>query len=181
MIPVGYMYKKVVSRPNWIQSDLVDDIYSVSGCISEDFCDYINYWKHNGFWFFNAPIIMEQIAQKVGLNTSTMYLFYYEILEEEFNENSKKWSKFKPESSFPTSVERPLNIRIEGYDVTTFSLGNRAECSPLSCNGLAEKLPVNRHCLFDSFDTAKQFLEAGRFDNSEAGPFRIIAVYRVES
>ena len=26
----------------------VVDIYALSGCISEHFTDYVNYWKHNG-------------------------------------------------------------------------------------------------------------------------------------
>jgi hypothetical protein len=48
MIPVGYMAKRVHKRPDWLQAPHVVDIFSVSGCISEDFADYINYWKHNG-------------------------------------------------------------------------------------------------------------------------------------
>jgi hypothetical protein len=55
------------------------------------------------------------------------------------------------------------------------------ECSPLSCNSLATGIVVNRHCLFDSFEQAVRALEAGAFDNSEPGPFRIFAVYKIES
>lgn len=58
MIPVGYLYKKVGLRPDWIKADGVRDIYSLSRCVSEDFTDYINYWKHNGYWLFDSPEIM---------------------------------------------------------------------------------------------------------------------------
>ena len=34
MRPAGYMAKKVVRRPDWLQADSVEDVYSVSGCIS---------------------------------------------------------------------------------------------------------------------------------------------------
>ena len=34
MIPVGYMFKKVVLRPDWLTSSNVNDIYSLSGCVS---------------------------------------------------------------------------------------------------------------------------------------------------
>jgi hypothetical protein len=43
--------------------------------------------------------------------------------------------------------------------------------------GPAEGLPVNRHCLFDSFEAAKDALKRGLFVNREPGPYRIIAVY----
>jgi hypothetical protein len=39
----------------------------------------------------------------------------------------------------------------------------------------------NPHCLFESFEHAKQALEAGAFDNAEPGPFRIFAVYTLGS
>jgi len=43
-------------------------------------------------------------------------------------------------------------MQLEGFDVTTFSVANSPECSPLSCNDLAADIAVNKHCLFDSFD-----------------------------
>ena len=42
------MRKKVADKPDWLETDRVEDIYSVSGCVSLDFDDWINYWKHNG-------------------------------------------------------------------------------------------------------------------------------------
>jgi hypothetical protein len=44
MIQVGYMAKRVVKRPDWLEANQVVDIYSVSNCNSKDFADYINYW-----------------------------------------------------------------------------------------------------------------------------------------
>ena len=102
------------------------------------------------------------------------------MFEEQFDEDSKKWSTFELDASFPTSVEKPASVQLEGYDVTTFSVGT-PECSSLSCNCLTAAITVNRHCLFESFEQAKQSLEAGRFDNSEPGPFRIFAIYTLGS
>jgi hypothetical protein len=177
MTPVGYMFKKVSPRPDWLNADGVDDIYSLSGCISENFTDYIEYWRHNDYWLFDSRPVMEEIAGQANLDLSSMALFSYEVFEEEFDENSKHWSTFEPEPSFPTHVEKPDEPHLAGYDVATFWAGAGPECSPLSCNGLAETVAVNRHCLFASFEQAKQSLEAGEFDNSERGPFRIFAVY----
>jgi hypothetical protein len=77
MIPVGYMYKKVEFRPDWIKTQAVFDIYSLSGCVSGNFSDYINYWKHNGYWLFNSPQVIKQIATEHGIELSGTTLFYY--------------------------------------------------------------------------------------------------------
>jgi hypothetical protein len=39
------MAKHVATHPDWLKADHVIDIYSVSNCVSDDFADYINYWK----------------------------------------------------------------------------------------------------------------------------------------
>ena len=86
MIPVGYMAKRVSTRPEWIQSERVVDVYSVSNCVSHDFADYIKYWKHNGFWFFDSPEIIRQLAQENSVDLKGTRLFYYEVHELEFDE-----------------------------------------------------------------------------------------------
>jgi hypothetical protein len=177
MIPVGYIYKKVVARPDWLKADAVFDIYSLSNCISEDFADYINYWKHNGYWLFNSPQVIEDIAKNEGVDLSGTTLFYYEAYEYEFDEDTKEWSAFTPEPSFVTDVQVPMDKHLEGFDVTTFTAHTSPECSPLSCNSLATTIPVNEHCLFNTFAEAKEALEGGLFQNSEPGPYRIFAVY----
>ena len=48
MMPAGYMSKRVESQPDLLNAAAVLDIYSVSGCVSKYFADYISYWKHNG-------------------------------------------------------------------------------------------------------------------------------------
>ena len=177
MIPVGYMYKRVVTRPDWLKAAGVIDIYSLSGCISEDFADYINYWRQNGYWLFNSPEIIEDIAKNENINLSGATLFYYEAYEYEFDEGSKEWSLFKPEASFVTDIQVPIDKHLEGFDVTSFTAHTSPECSPLSCNLLATTIQVNRHCLFNTFGEAKEALEGGLFDNSEPGPYRIFAIY----
>lgn len=177
MIPMGYMLKKAVNRPDWIKADSVKDVYSVSGCICNDFADYVNFWKHNGYWFFDSPRVIEEIAAAEGIDVSEMKMFYYEVYETEFDDQLKQWIRFSAEDSFPTAVIEPQNKQLAGFDVTTFSQHTTAECSPLSCCSLATELPVNEHCLFNTFDEAKSALEEGFFTNSEPGPFRIFAVY----
>lgn len=179
MIPIGYMSKRVVARPDWLKSKSVIDVYSLSKCISKDFTDYIQYWKHNGYWFFNSPAAIRELAIDIGIDLSGTRLFYYEVYEHEYDEDTNQWYSFFPEPSFFTDVQVPMNKHLEGFDVVTFSGYTGPECSPLSCNSLATVLTVNRYCLFDKFAEAKEALENGLFRDSEPGPYRIFAVYTV--
>jgi hypothetical protein len=169
--------KKVANRPDWIKANHVNNIFSASGCISEVFADYINFWKHNGYWLFDSPEIIEEIAVEEKIDLSKNTLFYYEAYEMEFNDKLYSWSVFAPVIGFKTNIILPIEKQLRGFDVCTFSCGNKPECSPLSCNSLSETLAVNEHCLFDTFKEAKEAIESGRFNNSEPGPYRILAVY----
>ncbi|HWA47508.1 MAG TPA: hypothetical protein VG742_04500 [Dongiaceae bacterium] len=180
MMPAGYMFKHIAARPDWLKVDSVTDIWSVSNCTSMSFTNYIKFWTHNGHWMFDSPEKMEVIAKREGIDLSGATLCYYEVHEYEFDEDRKSWSPIEPERSFTTEVVRPRRSTLVGYDVVTFSVHTAPECSPLSCNYVAAQLPVNSHCLLGTFDEAKAALEAGLFDNSEPGPFRIFAVYTVE-
>lgn len=181
MIPIGYMYKQVDSKPEWLKTDQVEDIFSVSSYISDDFDDWINYWKHNGYWFFNSPAVIESIARDNAISLAGMQLFYYQAYEKQWNEKKGAWTDYQPDNYFETNVIEPVSATLVGYDVVSFSAQSNAECSPLSCNHLAEKMRANSHCLLSSLDEAKELLESGQFTNCEAGPYRIFAVYQVQN
>lgn len=180
MIPVGYMAKRVKARPEWIRATGVADIYSVSGCVSQDFAEYINFWKHNGYWFFDSPQVIVELAHKNSIDLTGTKLFFYEAYEREFDTDRSEWVAFEPERSFKTAVLVPHIRELEGFDVVAFSVRTSAECSPLSCNSLAERVQTNEHCLLASLENARQLLEDGAFENTEPGPYRIFAVYSTE-
>ncbi len=192
MIPVGYLYKRVVPAAPAVASPGVVDIFSVSDCVNDDFAQYIDFWEHNGYWLFDSPAVMRSIASTHRISLDGLTLFYYEAYERQWVDDRHfrrdgagsddvvpHWAPFEAEASVPTHVVRPEHCVLEGFDVVTFSSGNSPEHSPLSCDGLADELPVNAHCLLASFDEAFQALEQGTFTNSEPGPYRILAVYRV--
>lgn len=180
MIPVGYMAKHVETRPDWLKSNRVTDVYSVSNCISDDFADYINYWKHNGYWLFNSPESIQAVVEEHSLDLTDTKLFFYEAYELEYDEDEKSWNPYTPESSFETHVIQPAAKELEGYDVVTFCVHTSPECSPLSCNSLASVIETNEHCLLPTFEKARALLEEGKFENSEPGPYKIFAVYSVQ-
>ena len=178
MIPVGYMAKHVCKKPEWLDTPHVVDLYSVSGCNSEDFADYINYWKHNGYWLFDSADVIRAVAQENSIDLAGTSLFYYEAYEREFD--GKNWRSFSPDPSFSTNIQFPCSKQLEGFDVVTFMVGRRPGCSPLSCNSLATKLRTNAHCLFASFEDAETNLSNGLFVKCEPGPYRILSVYSVD-
>jgi hypothetical protein len=173
--------------PHWLPGAAqVEDVFSVSYCLSEPFGGYIHHWQHNGFWLFDDPALMRSIAAAVGIELGPMTLFYYEAYEQELNDAST-WSP-APEGGwsdlafgdFPTAVVPPAAKELQGFDVVCHmtSVADPG-CSPLSCNGIAAAAAVNRHCLFDTLEQARAALDSGQFANTEPGSKRIIAVYTV--
>ena len=174
------MAKKVFLKTDWLKANQVIDVYSISNCMSNDFADYIQYWKHNGYWFFDSPVIIQHLAIDNEIDLSNTKLFYYEVFEQEYDHKYQKWRLFKPVSEFNTNVIEPESEKLEGFDIVTFYTGSSPEHSPLSCNGLAESIVTNEHCLLNTLEEAKDLLEKGIFNNSEPGPYRIFAVYSTE-
>lgn len=178
MIPVGYMAKRVVERPEFLNAPGVADIYSVA-CLNEDFADYITYWKHNGYWFFDEPRIISDLARENEINLRGTKLFFYKVHEQEHHADG--WHSFGPlEGLREVAVVPPAKMNLEGFDVVTFWAKGAPEHSPLSCNGLAAEIATNEHCLLGSFEEAKAAIERGKFSQGEPGPHRIFAVYSVD-
>ena len=179
MIPLGYMAKVLPSgRHEWLDAPRVVDVFSVSNCVNDDFAEYIPDWKHNGFWLFDSPELIREVAvaHQVGLETAR--LFYYEAEPLELHDG--QWRHFEPEKSLETRVVVPTYKQLEGFDVVSFQMRNAPEHSPLSCNGLAKDIPTNAHCLFATSEEAAAALNSGAFKDCEPGPYRIYAVFSVD-
>src|SRR5689334_7744741 len=155
------MAKRVRVHPDWLAVDRVVDVYSVSGCVSSDFTDWASDWRHNGYWLFDSPEIIQAVATRHEVDLTAMTLFYYEVYEHQFDEDRHQWTPVVAEPSFATQVVPPSARTLEGYDVVTFSVGTRAECSPLSCSRLAAEIETNAHCLLPTLERARELLEAG--------------------
>ncbi|EIT7126871.1 hypothetical protein ACWO25_004523 [Vibrio parahaemolyticus] len=179
MIPVGYMYKVVSGKPDWLKASQIEDIYSVSSCVSEDFCDWVNYWKHNGYWFFDSPSLIHEIANENSIDLDNLTLFYYEMYEKQWDYDDN-WTDFSPEEYFSTNVVVPASKVSLGFDIVTYTNNTSAECSPLSCNHMAEEIETNEHCLLETFKSAVDLIEQQKLSQCEPGPYRIVEVFRCE-
>ncbi len=103
MVPAGYMAKRVVARPDWLPANASPASIQSVGASPENFADYINFWKHNGYWLFDSPEIIIEIARENGIDLSETVLFFYEVHELQFD--SGEWMRFEPEPSFGTNRE----------------------------------------------------------------------------
>ena len=107
MIPVGYMYKTIIHEPHWLKAANVDGIYSLSGCISKNFTDYIKYWKHNGYWLFNSPAVMEEIARKSNLVLAGPTLFTTKCSRSSSMRIQRNGRRLNPTRHFPQAWKNP--------------------------------------------------------------------------
>jgi len=119
------MAKRVSKRPERFNAAQVSDIYSVSEHMSENFSDYIPFWKHNGYWLFDSPEVIKNVARENSIPLEGTSLFYHEVHEKEFD--GEHWRPFAPES-FATAVLVPWKKRLEGFDVVTFFAKTSPEC-----------------------------------------------------
>jgi hypothetical protein len=169
--------------PETLGAPQVLDIYSVSDCVNDNFADYVDYWKHNGWWFFDSPDVIQSLSRKHSIDLGDTHLFYYEVYELEFNEGHwRSFSQWEDSWKETQGIIFPIHKELDGYDVVTFWVENspNPEHSPLSCNGVARELHANAHCLFETFDEALNAVNTGRFDGCERGALRIFAVYSVD-
>lgn len=111
MMPVGYMAKQVSAKPDWLKAPQVKDIYSVSNCVSEDFADYVSWWRHNGYWLFDTPEVIRAAAKENSIQVQATSLFYYEAYEVEFD--GKRWRTYGPEPEPETNVVPPRKKGLE--------------------------------------------------------------------
>jgi hypothetical protein len=175
---IGYFPKHVVPRPDWLKVWQVTEICSVSECGSPGPEGWIRHWAHNDLWVFSD----EQTAWGVvpgGPSNPDYRLFAYRLFPVQFDGGEQRPFAIPPLSVQPL----PGGYRRLGYDVVARSGTTPFECSPLSCNGAAEQVPVNRFCLVD--DLAEAFRLAARFSRDEEGyepgPYHVMEVRRRES
>jgi hypothetical protein len=179
------MAKFIASPPEWL-ADRVTDIYSFTPHGSKNFEHFIDDWQegevepNNAYRLYDSPELIRQLATTHHVDLSDSVLFFYELYEQEYDEDDAEWYPFS--LHFPTrDIVAPSVKKLEGYDVVAVE-AKMPDCSPLcpACGTLAASVETNEHCLLPSLETACELLNMGQFDNTEPGPFQIFAVYSVD-
>lgn len=173
MIPVGYN-AKIVARPEaWLRNDVVEEILSVSECISDSPIDHTSLWLCNSWWLYDSEALLEQALSSSAIpEGAVVRRFFYEVHPEFFVEGRRLPAVDVPSSA----VARPAGLVFRGFDVTCFHSGP-PDCSPLSCNSGAKDFAVNRHCLLDTLEQALDValsIDGGAY---EPGPYGVLAVW----
>ncbi|MBI1299470.1 hypothetical protein GC175_31465 [bacterium] len=170
-ILVGYFPKRTLVRPPWVHADQVEEIASVSGCISAGPPGWIDCRRHNDYWFFNS---MEEACTVLGDDRVYFDMYAYKL----YPIVAHQGVVHPIQVNLPPAVPIDGDFHLLGYDAVSRSLGSSFECSPLSCNDAARDHAVNRYCLFESYTTALAGaveFSAGRY---EPGPYYVFEVYR---
>jgi hypothetical protein len=67
-------------------------------------------------------------------------MFYYEVYEQEFDDAKEQWCPYERDRSFTTNIRSPKKKILAGFDIVSSTSRNSPECSPLSCNSLANEI-----------------------------------------
>lgn len=174
---LGYCAKRRVTTPF---AGREREIASVNECLSKRPDKWVDHWDFNRATFWNTE--SDAWACVPDESKSQFKLFAYRILPLLFDTTGIQ----KPvtmDQLFPAALPdlpsaqpryQPIGYDVVERDAATGILG--FGCSPLSCNGMAESIPVNEFCLIDDLDAA--LAAACRFgaEQPEPGPYVIVEV-----
>ena len=176
MIPLGYLKKHIVSRPEWLHAPSVIDIYSSAGCTSKkmDFNPYAIGVTSMGL--LESTAVADTVCEREADDIDDYTLFYYEGYDQEYDEKGHIWIPCVYGAlDVQILTPSPIALIFHGYDIVEFD--GQPGCSVLSCNSAAERTTTNEHCLVESLEDAITAIESGAIQPAEPGPYRIIAVY----
>jgi hypothetical protein len=140
---VGFLPKRTAPRDAWLKAPDVEEIASVSECISPGPEGRFTHWKHNDLGFYDTEALANEVA------AGDLDLYAYRLCPRAWRDADT--AEFEVRAA-PGDV--PADYDFLGYDLATRLHSTFFECSPLSCNGLAAEIPVNRHCLLPDLESA---------------------------
>lgn len=183
-ILIGYTAKRVEKRPDWLKAAGVEEICSLSNCISGGVPDAIEHWSHNSLLLYDDEPALDRILQHEP-DPRAYTLFAYKLMSLSFGPKSEAAIEMGdlPDraGSRPIPAAVPVDYEKLGYDcvqtewhISVAGFG----CSPLSCNGLALEIPVNRYCLIDTIDDAIAAARTVAREQPEPGVYYVVEVWR---
>jgi hypothetical protein len=178
MIDAGYFAKVVGPIPDWFRVPGVHEICSASTCISTGPDDWVDRWRHNEFGWFNT--IEDAWSVVPDADRPRYRLFGYRIALTRYRNGDPV------ELAVPTDVDPvPIAANFEtlGYDAISKSMESVLgfECSPLSCNGMADEIPVNEYCLFRTKEEAIAGAKRFSIEQPEPGDYYVVEVLEARS
>ncbi|OGC16825.1 hypothetical protein A2282_02365 [candidate division WOR-1 bacterium RIFOXYA12_FULL_36_13] len=161
------------TNKKWITEKTIIEIASVSNCMRKG-PDIPQGSNELGF-YDNEILALSSIQNETNRYTMfayTLFLFCYE--DGNLIEKSKMINKAKKLKA----VFVPERYKLIGYDVTSNSLSDFFECSPLSCNQGFKEFKTNKYCLFNEIDYAVECQKIISSSNFEPGKQYLFEVYK---
>ncbi len=175
MIFLGYFPKRTALRPPWINAPDVDEIASMSECISAGPPGWVNHWLHNDHWLFDSPEIARSI---LGDEAGAFDIYAFKQAPILIDKGEVVQISVAPAERADRVTPLSEQFRFLGYDAVSRSLGTTFECSPLSCNNAATEMKTNRYCLFETYAEALNGAIEFSQGTYEPGPYYVVEVYR---
>jgi len=170
---VGFFPKITMAAPLELSAFGVEDVASVSECMSRGPEGWIDQWKHNVYGFYDSEDLAVSV---IPIEDSPRYdLYAYELFPVAYVES------LEPIEVAAAPGPRSYDYELLGYDMVSRSVASFFECSPLSCNMAAAQFAVNAHCLITNrHDAYAAFQRIGEPSSGyEPGPYYLFAVYRM--
>jgi len=170
---IGYFPKRRTPAPEELRVAGAEEICSVSECLAPGPEGWVEAWLHNAHSCFNSPDDARRVA---GDAAGSFHLLAYRLLPLRF----RKGQSESMEVSAPGITPLPPDFESLGFDVLSKNASNGLgfECSPLSCNRMAAEIGVNRHCLLDDLETARELARRFSVEEPEPGPYYVVEVLR---
>jgi hypothetical protein len=169
---LGYFPKQLFPSPDRLRARGIEEIASVSLCISEGPEGWHEAWKHNAWGCFANPDVAWSLVP--SHQRQDYWLYAYALYPVEYWNGREKPLDVDAPEVMPLGPEYEL----VGLDVVSRSAGVYFECSPLSCNMLAEEIATNRYCLFSELNDARELARSADDNGCEPGPYHVLEVWR---
>ena len=170
--PIGFLPKDTTIPTGWSQAaGGVTEICSVSDCVNSSPLGWIDKWLHNDLGFFNSVAAARSVIVE-GPQRFTVFAF--RLLDLRFVRGKREPVVF---SRLPVEPIPPDFVPL-GFDIVSKTISSQFECSPLSCNGMANEVPVNTYCLVRTLDEAIAVAERFSLEEPEPGPYHVLEVLR---
>jgi hypothetical protein len=123
-------------------------------------------------WVYDTPELAWSVVPEAARREFDLYA--YEMFPVVFDDGQQQAFQI------PAIHVQPLPSSFEplGYDVVSRTCGTSFECSPLSCNHMAEHVAVTRQCLVADADIAFRLAREFEAGGCEPGPYYVVEVWR---
>ena len=170
---LGYLPKEIVNTPEFRSGWRPTELASVSCCIARPPAGWIDRWQHNDWGFFDDPEVAWSLVPRDDRQAFRLYAYAMYPVQILGQGEEERLELRSPGARPLTDDFRPL-----GWDAVSRSMADFFECSPLSCNLLADDWSTNAWCLLDRLEDALALARAAEDIGAEPGPYYVFQVWR---